>query len=186
LANATGPDGQGSPWFDGSNDYNNIYSTALRDDVDGDEGTFSIWAKVNSASVWTDGTTRNSHYFYVDGDNHTYIRRQTNDNRVRFAHKANGTIKVVDVNGLSSTDWIHLAITWSNSDDAIKAYIDGVQQGSTQTGLDSWAGQLSSQNTNIGCASKTGPDAVWHGWLAHGALWKTPLSSTQIVSLAVA
>ena len=48
-------DGNTCPWWDGANDYCNIYSTSLRDAFNGAEGTIACWAKVNSAAVWTDG-----------------------------------------------------------------------------------------------------------------------------------
>src|SRR3990172_10333685 len=63
-------DGKTCPWFDGANDYNNVYTTSLRDAFNGSEGTVAIWAKVNSAAVWTDGANRIIFRLRVDGNNY--------------------------------------------------------------------------------------------------------------------
>jgi hypothetical protein len=61
--------------------------------------------------------------------------------------------------------------------------VNGVQSGSTATGLGDWAGSLSANNTLIGAQNKS-PSVVWNGWIAHAALWAAALSDAEIAYLA--
>ena len=57
LANAAGPTGIGlCPWWDGTNDVNDIYSAGFASDWSGNQHTISCWIKVNAAAVWEDST----------------------------------------------------------------------------------------------------------------------------------
>ncbi len=60
-------DGDTCPFFDGANDFVNIYSVSLRDAFNGAEGTAMIWAKVFNVGVWTDGAYRNTLHLHTDG-----------------------------------------------------------------------------------------------------------------------
>jgi hypothetical protein len=176
-------DGLTSTYFDGSDDLNDVYSSALNSDFDGGEGSLATWLKVNSASVWTDATNREAIFFYVDANNIIYLRKRSTNNVLRGLYTAGATGKTVDVTSVTDTGWIHLGVTWSASGDAFKLYYNGNQSGSTQTGLGTWAGNLKSDATRIGNSGGYG-GSPWHGYLAHTALWKTPLSATQMLALA--
>ena len=58
LGHAGIGDGNGCPFFDGANDYANIYSASLASAFNGAEGTVAVLLKVAKAGVWTDGTNR--------------------------------------------------------------------------------------------------------------------------------
>jgi hypothetical protein len=73
--------------------------------------------------------------------------------------------------------------TWSKSGDAMKLYIDGSQSGTTQAGLQSWVGSLASTTCVIGASNNSASDP-WNGWLAHAAVWTTPLSDAEALALA--
>lgn len=183
LANAAGPDGVKVPYFDGTNDYCNIYSAAFNSDFNGQSGTMAIWCKVNAAAVWTDAAFRKSFFVGVDvSTNYVNIDKRATNNEMIFEYKAGGVLKSVSLT-ISSTAWFHLAVTWNLSGDQMIAYLNGTQTGSTQTGLGTWAGSLDALFCNIGARATT-PVQVWHGWLAHAALWNTPLTPAQILSLA--
>lgn len=176
-------EGNYCPFFDGANDYVNVYSAQLNTDFDGDEGTALIWGKVNGSGVWTDGTERYKIVFRADADNYIAIAKPTTNNRLRFIRRAT-TSKLIDLDSYSNVDWYCAVLTWSQVADELKAYIDGAQIGSTQTGLIGFVGSLELDKCTIG-AGVTTPSAVWHGNLAHVAIWRSPLTAAQIRSLFI-
>lgn len=179
-------DGLTCSLFDGTNDYNNIYTTTFRDAFNVLEGTAIIWLKVNDASVWEDDANRVAIQLWSSASNHFYIRRQSSDNQLRYQYKAGGTTSAVTVSSLTSVDFMYLAITWSKSTGTgeVKAYMDGVQTGTTKVNLGTWSGNLIDARSLIGAGNTVGPDQVCHGWLAHGAVWTRALSAAAILDLA--
>lgn len=83
-------DGNTAPYFDGTNDYVNIYSTGFRDVFNGAEGTVVIWAKVFNADVWTDGNVRYPTEFRVDGSNYVYAWTKFSNNSLASYYYAGG------------------------------------------------------------------------------------------------
>lgn len=177
-------DGRTCPLFDGVNDVGNVFSASLQGAFNGSEGTIALWAKVSGSGVWTDAATRWCAIFRVDGNNLVGIQRSTTNNRLQVTYIAGATNKTITKDSLTTTNWMHVAITWSKAADQVIMYFGGVQNGATLTVLGTWAGSLATTATNIG-ARFTTPDQIWDGYLAHVALWTTPLNSTQIASLAV-
>ncbi len=181
-------DGFDCPFFDGANDYVNVYSVSLRDAFNGAEGTAMIWAKVFNVGVWTDATFRRTVMLNVDNNNRvTLFHGRINDNSLQSVYGAGGTLETRDSAGHAETTWLHFAITWSKSTGVtgeVRHYINAVQEGATDTNLGVWVGNLVSTTTVIG-ANDTDPTFVWHGYLAHPAIWDTPLTPTQIAQLAV-
>jgi len=187
LNSSTGPDGKPVPLFDGANDFVDIYSASLNTAFSGAEGTAAIWVKVSAAGVWTDSTARYPLTLKEDANNSVIISKFTTDNTIRFAYEANNVIEpVADTSIGGSTAWNHLAVTWSKSSGGtgeVKGYINGVQVGTTQQTLGVYAGELFINTTVIGAVSNA-PASAWSGWLAHCAVWTTPLTLAQILALA--
>jgi hypothetical protein len=175
-------DGRSSPLFDGTNDFNNIYSAALNTDFNGAAGTMAVWCKVSGASIWTDTLAHTMFRLRVDANNDVFLRKNTTNNQVQFIYTAGATAETINLT-TSPTDWFHLAITWSATADEVKAYYNGAQTGSTSTVLGVWAGVLASTVCCVGAGSTT-PTTGWNGTVAHAALWTTPLTAAQIASLA--
>jgi len=176
-------DGKTCPWFDGVNDYNNVYSTSLRDAFNGAEGSVACWAKVNSAAVWTDGVERFIVRFRTDGASNVLIEKNAINNQIQWEYRAADTVqsRVSTVYNLNT--WLHLALTWSKSGDVVRAYGNGEQVGADMTGLGIWAGELLGWASLIG-AFVTTPGAVWHGWLAHVPVWSIALTGAEVANLA--
>jgi hypothetical protein len=181
LAYTAGPDGQGCPYFDGTNDYNNIYSAGLSSDFDGDEGTIALWIKVSAAGVWTDGTVRTMMRLRADAENYVEIYKSNTNNALNMVYEAGNTMSTRSITSISDTGWFCLTMTWSASADEVNYYKDGTSVATKRTGLGTWAGSLTSGF--IG-AQDSVPLEVWDGYLAHGAVWTTPLTAAQIASLA--
>ena len=83
-----------------------------------------------------------------------------------------------------------LLFSWSVANNYLKAYVDGVQVGTTQTGLtglpggQAWAGDSSGGSWGIGNAGAD-KDRQCGGLVAHAAVWNAPLAEAVILSLGV-
>jgi hypothetical protein len=177
-------DGNTAPAFDGTNDYVDVYSAGLGGAFDGAEGTVSIWARISDPNVWTDGVARYAFRLYADGANQIDIRKQTTNNTLRWRYEAGGTAELVELAALTTTTWMHLAIIWSSSQDKVRAFYNGTQTSTDQTGLGTWAGSLDSNVSIVGAGSKT-PNNAWAGLLAHFLVLDYAATPSQIEALAV-
>jgi hypothetical protein len=183
-------DGNTAPLFDGVNDYCDIYSDSLRDAFDGTgetEGTLSAWIKASGAGVWTDGTNRATINLQANTSNVVRFTRGTVNNRINLTYVASGVNTEVQDDSVKTTAWYHFALTWSLTADEVKAYTNGAQIGSTQAGLGTWGAgaNLADTDTVIGADDTDGgPTGPWDGYLAHVAIWTTPLSAGDITALA--
>jgi hypothetical protein len=173
-------DGNTAPTFT-ANDVVNIYSATLNGAFNGQLGSLLLWVKVASAGFWTDGTTPYLVMLRVNASNRLYLQKSGN-NRLYWAYVAWGTIESVAREPTTETGWMALGLTWSKTADQVIAYYNGAQTGSTQTGLNTWSGSLSSTETVIG-ASNTTPSSGWNGYLAHCALWNRALTPAEMASL---
>lgn len=177
-------DGRTSASFDGATSYNNVFSTSLAAAFNNQEGTIIIWFKASAAGVWSDGVNRRLCRFAVDANNQVYINKSSSVNTLDIIYQAGGTAKGVSSSGLgASTAFNQIAITWSKSADQVKCYLNGVQIGSTTTGLGVWVGTLAATTTLIG-AFVTTPSNVTNGFLAHAAVFNRPLSAAEVLSAA--
>lgn len=184
LAAATGPDGAPAPSFDGVNDYVNVYSAGLASAFNPAEGTIVAWARVASSAIWTDGAVRRVINLETNTNNRLHITRTTANGQMQFFYRTNTSFtQSVSLAGLSPVTYMHYGQTWSSSANEFKAYYGGSQTGSTQSGLSTWAGSLSSTATNIGIQFTSGT-SPWHGSIAHVALFDYALSPAQIATLA--
>ena len=183
LANAAGPDGELCPYFDGTNDYNNMFTAGLATDFGvAGEWTIAIWMKVNTAAVWADAATRIALILYGDATNFLKLWKGGGANAFNHTSELSDTEKQVYKNSGADATWIHTALTVSEAGDKVMAYWNGAQTGTTQTSIDSWdAGALT---VAIAGATNLTPNNVWHGWLAHAVVWKKALTAAQILSLA--
>jgi hypothetical protein len=156
-------------------------NAALAAAFNGAEGSISWWFKVYDAGVWTDGTFRYHVYGAADASNNVFYRRHTTNNWLTMWYRAGGTISQQAIVPEQPTTWTHIALTWSATDDAFKSYFAGVQAGPTISGLGIWAGPLA--DTVIGAGDLV-PTSVWHGYLAHVAIYTSALSLATIQDLA--
>lgn len=176
-------DGRTCPLFDGVNDFVDIYSTGFRDAFDGSEGSVIWWSKVSGVGVWTDGANRRCVQLYADVNNAIQIYKSSTNNRVWAIYAAGGTSEYLSRDGVSDVGWVAWGYTWSAIADEVRLFYNGSQSGATQTALGTWVGNLASADAVIG-ARNTTPNEVWDGYLAHCAVWDTPLTPTQIAALA--
>lgn len=176
-------DGNSAPGFDGTNDYVDVYSSGFNSAFDGQLGSVIAWFKVSGAGVWTDGVSHEVLHFGVDGNNFIILRKTNANNAFGFYYEANNVQEGV-THTMSPTTWQHIALTWSLAADAVKAYLNGAQVGTTQSTLGTWAGNLSNASTLLGAYSKV-PANAWSGNIAHVAVFDYVLPLTSVADLAV-
>lgn len=165
--------------FDGSNDVVNIYSSDLNSAFNPSEGSIVIWAKVSGSGVWSDGIQRTLIHIRVDGSNDMNIKKQTS-NLMQFVYTAGGVIKSLAF-AISPAGWTQYALTWNKSSDQAIFYINGIQNGATQTGLGTWAGNFNSTQTIVGAFDSSG-STPWSGLINDVRLYGRALSATEILN----
>jgi hypothetical protein len=179
------------PFFDGTNDYGDLYSAAFGTAMNLDEFTFLLWLKVRAASVWTDGAARRILMISRNINNRFYIEKGSSNNNISFERTGNSTSKSVSVGSQSDTGWVCLAGSASVAGGGLLAagesrfYKNGVQIGATQTGNIASAGSgLSSTATVIG-ATNTTPANIWDGYLGHLIIWNRPIDAEILALMTV-
>ena len=186
LANAAGPDGVFVPFWDGTNDYNNIQSVGLAADINVQEGTMMLWMRPFDAGVWTDGAIRWIMRVYRNADNYVEILKWSTNNQLIWRYKAAGVEKLRSSLTHNLTPWQLLTITWSLSAGAtgeVRAYSNGVQVGATMDNLGTWNPANTPTISIIGAQTLV-PANVWHGWLGPGLIWNIPLTPAQVLEAA--
>jgi hypothetical protein len=176
-------DRQTCPYFDGANDYLDIYSANLAAAFNGNEGSFLVWLEVRNPSIWTDGIGRIAARLRADGNNYVQLDKNTLINSWRGLYVAGSVIKQMSVT-YSNGAFFNCAITWSKSDDSVKIYLNGVQALSTLHSLGVWSGSLVSGSTVIG-ASSTTPGSPWCGYLAHALLLNRAATPAEVLQAGV-
>jgi hypothetical protein len=176
-------DGNTAPLFDATNDYVDVHSATVAAAFDGALGSLIIHGRI-PAAAWIDSTIRYLVRFRADANNRLSILKTATNNQLNMFYRAGGTTdSVADVSLAGSTDWFCAAITWSKAAEEVKAYINGVQVGTTQVALGVWAGALDATASIIG-AGTTGPVSLFSGHLAHCSLFDKVLSDVEIADLA--
>jgi hypothetical protein len=181
---ATGAgDGRTAASFNGTTSICNIYSAAFAGAFNGAAGTMAIWAKMAGAGNWTDGL---NHYLFAvgfSGAHSVRLFKTTVNGNLNCSYIANSITKAVTIASGSPAGWYHLAITWDKAADQMKAYLNGVQSGVTQTGLGVWSGTPISTQCIVGGLTTTLSN-LFAGTLAHAAVWDVALSAANITTLA--
>lgn len=176
-------DGLTAPLLDGVDDNIDVYSASLAGAFNPLEGTLAIWGRMSSVGAWTDGTLKYLVRLRADGTNQISLYKTTVNSRLTFDYAAGGTSSTRNKDSNTTTDWFHMAITWSKSADQVIAYYNGVQEGAIITGLGTWVGALGSGTVRLGATAVAG-SVWWAGFLAHAMLRNKALTAAQILALA--
>lgn len=173
-------DGHTCPYFDGATDYVNVYSASLAAAFNGAEGTIIIWEKVYNAEVWADGLYHYFVHFYVNNNNRVCFYKST-DNYQYCTYYVGGVSKVFQIVGGTPTTFNCLGMTWSASNDRARAFYNGLQNGSSGTGLGTWAGVPTL--TVVG-AYNTTPLYPWYGYLGDGIFLNREATPAEMLKAA--
>ncbi|NIN36644.1 MAG: hypothetical protein GTO60_16735 [Gammaproteobacteria bacterium] len=170
--------------FDGANDYIDIYSTALNSFINWNEGYIAIALRAANAGVWTDNLNRDFLRFQVDNSNRIVMRKDT-ANRISLQYIGAGTIKAVteDVSTTVGIKEFLIHMTWDSTAGTLATYLNGVQLGTTQTGLVAASGALDANFCVIGAANNT-PIQPWYGDIAGVVLSRRKLEASEALQQA--
>lgn len=162
--------------FAGVDDYVNLNSAASTVDVS--RGTISVWARLQAVS---DNTP--IFKFYTNSNNQATIIYLHSTNQFKFMYKAAGTnTQVIESAGSIEGDgnFHHFAMTWNVGGNEFKAYVDGVQFGSTQTTFGTWSGTPSVFELGRNGLSGTG---YWIGDIDEFSLFNVAKTGTEIEAI---
>jgi len=171
--------------FNGTSSKINAYSDEIVSRFNGSEGSLSIFFKVLSSSVWTDGVVRILAIMRVDGNNQIFISKATDNTTLRFYYKAGATENQQFRGSYSSVDWNHVCITWSKSNNRVRCYLNGILITNGElTGLGDWAGSIASNYAAIGTFDGVSVQQVWSGWLSDRLICNRELTAVEVARLA--
>lgn len=185
FAATLGQPGLGSspaPLFDGLTSNVQLPQALLTANFNGARGSIAGWLKVKDAGVLTDATTRRAITIRVNSANTAHIRRTSANNTFAVDYIAGSVTKSIAFTS-ASLDWIHVCLTWDKAADQMKGYVNGVQVGTTQTGLGTWAGALGSCIIG-GQTGGASPSTIWSGSLARWKVWDVALTAAEVAEAA--
>lgn len=183
LHAVAGPKGGGAPYYDGVNDYTDIYSAAFAAAFNGQELSTFLWFRVYNVGVWTDGIGRRQAFLRADDNNRIWIDKMNTNNAIYLGTRINSVTRAGSY-ATSTLEWIHAGLTISKSADEIKIYIMGSQYGATMNGVETWSGALDPTYTVLGSYQSGSPVNQAYGYIAHFALWDRVLTPEEIQVLA--
>ena len=166
--------------FDGSGDFIDIHAMAAA--WNGNAGSMIAWGK---SAAWADSTVRSLVSILASSENSIWMQKSAALNGLTFRRSDSNDDLTVNSSALAgSSAWFSVGLTWSVAANALKAYINGAQVGSTLTGLQTVAGTPGAATTTIG-ASNTSGATGWIGDLAHVAIFNRVLTGAEMLSLGV-
>lgn len=181
LAHAAGPDGIYVPFFDGINDFASIYSASFDAAFSGDEGSLLAWCKVHSSADYSDSTHHTVFHVGFIGDDHIYFLIQNNGD-LSWCHQTGGA--TIDIRSTDKpVSWFHAGLTWSLSNQRVRAYLNGAQVSTDQAGQTSMSTYMIESQAMVGAFTNT-PFIPWHGWLAHCAVLNREATAAEVFQAA--
>ncbi len=156
--------GEKGIWQGGTDGAVNLYSTTLNSLFNPNEQSVFVRCKPNDSTFWTDGLAHRTFHFAFDGVNSTTMRKLPGNNDFVWRRWGSGVSTAVQTAGNTFTDWTTVSYSCSDANDQYKAFQNGAQVGTTQTGLGTWVGALISTEAVIGAFDTTTADE-WFGWL---------------------
>lgn len=137
--------------------------------------------RIDAAGTWADSTRRDIVNLTRNSSNYIRISKSTSANIVTVNYGAGGTLKAVSLT-LGKTTWYRVGMSVSVTGDALKAFVNGAQSGSTQTSLGVWAGTYAATTTCIG-ATDTSNTNPWKGEIADVQIYNRALTDAEMQSL---
>lgn len=176
----TTPNSGASPYFDGANDYDNVFTGTFQGNWNGAVGSVMVLARVEPGA-WTDGANRYLLHVAVDANNEIRIWKTNANNTVRWIYRAGGSTDQLIQAGHADTDWFTVGMTWIRAaPNEIRFYFNGVLELGPQA-IGVWVGNIV---TAIIGASTLVPALVWHGNIADVLIFDTVLSGPQMATLS--
>ncbi len=183
------PDGDKCAQFDGSASLINIYAAVTKEPTL--VGSISLFVAVPEANLA--GTTKMQLITMAyDASNLIDITFNTTAYQFNGAYEAGGTLDTVNSGLLYNVDggpqqpeWHHLGLTWDASNNRLRFFADGLQQGTTQASLGTWSGAMASDTMVLGSSNSSSAADVLTGYLARVGVWSVELTIPEMAELAV-
>ena len=177
--------------FDGSDDYITMGDTTSYDSLD--DLTISAWIKVDSSASGVLPIIAKGQYNVDGAAFHLNYNPDSNSGRVSFSierdsGQSDGEGGYAYVNSLGSDidgKWCHVAIVYSNTNDSIVIYINGVSK-TISSGSGSWTGSfiaIPNSSSELRIGNDTAGSNDFHGQISDIATYNTPLTVSQIKSI---
>ncbi len=135
-----------------------------------------------SAWVYFTGSAVGGHHVYSVTTGGNYFRFVVRDSIGDILVTANGSNKTFSNGGFTLNEWHHVVVTYQQSANQVKAYVDGVQIGTTQT----TSGSINATASPMIGALTPGSNANTYmiGYMDELSVWQRVLSATEIADLA--
>jgi len=138
-------------------------------------GSMFLWAKMNNYAA----TDYECLIMAWASDNNRIFIEFYNNQTMRFYYGAGGSYKLVQINVSAYKGYHLLGMTWDKSGDKLKAFVDGVQAGSTTTGLGTFTGTVS--RLYVGDTAETGLHAYYLGLIDEVCIFNRALPDLEIL-----
>ncbi len=159
LAAAKGPDGRPCPLFGGTNGKVVPSAGALTalntaGVFSATEGTFGVWFQFASKTIWDNATQ------YVFGEvgvdvNNRFLLYKVGANQFGMVYAIGGVNSSRGATGQTSVAPMLALVTWSLTNNKIRAYLAGVQASTDAAYGGTWAGALNATWTQIGALASS-------------------------------
>ena len=168
-----------APALGGVDNVITVYSASLAGVFSGAEGSMFVWVKID-ASLWTDDAYHYIFDFRVDDSNLIRVNK-SNGNDIIMQYIAGGTQEVRTIAG-GATDWIHLGVTWSKSNDRVRLYFNGWLPFIDSVTLGVFSGTIPSDLARLGCYYNDNFPLL--GSLSHAILLNREATPAEALSLS--
>jgi hypothetical protein len=179
LANTAGPFGGFVPLFSTTGTVNMNASAAVGA-TSGAEGAIVIAVKIPLAN-WTDGQVAGAIRIFNSATNYIQIYKSNTNNRLTWRRTIGADNKLISKDSMTATGWLVLGLDWSESANQLKAYYQGVQEGSTLT-APAW-GVTAPDEISVGAIGLAGGNE-FNAWIGEVALFSSPLGAGGHLELA--
>lgn len=160
-----------------------LYSANLASAFAYTEASLFLFAKVQNASVWTNGIGGLLCQLRADGANFVNFAKQTVNNRFQYSINMGGIMKTSFIT-FSSTSFFMPCITWSKTNDRIRLYMNGALQGAPITGIGTFASPLTSNNTVALAGDLAATASRFLGYECYLGIFNRELTATEVLQIA--
>ena len=165
--------------------YVDVDAAAFRNAFGHKEGSVSFWARVSGSGVWTDGATRYILHIEASSSHYLSIYKMTGANTLLIRYRANSTNADKSLT-ISTTAWFHIVVTWSDSGDTMRVYLNGTEQTPAIGSLGTWPDATPPIDGRCTIGAYYTPNQHWSGDLAHVAFYNKVLTEGEATALFLA
>lgn len=153
-----------------------IDTAAFRSVFNEDEGTAMLWVRSSGGIIWTSGNEHPILYLYIDANNYLYLYKSTTDGQIILNVRTPFGHNPTYLDGIDTTEWLCLTAVWSNTNNSVQLYMNGVLVSSAPL-INFMSGTLS---VAVIGSNTVGSGPGWSGEMSHVTIWDEALDYTQV------